>query len=53
MVEAEDSGGARQLETRAQIAAQHGVSAADLARANPTVDWAHLTAGQRLLIPRH
>jgi len=53
VVEAVDEGGAHQLETQAQIATQHNVVAADLIRANPTVDWAHLSVGQRLLIPRH
>lgn len=47
-------------ETRANIAAQHGVSEADLARANPdlpldpaTSGWAPLIAGQTILIPAH
>lgn len=46
-------------ETRAGIAAQNGVSEADLARANPDIAldpatnaWPTLTAGHRLLIPR-
>jgi len=47
-------------ESRANIAAQHGVSEADLVRANPDVavdpitnQWPALAAGQRLLIPAH
>ncbi|MCC6998003.1 MAG: LysM peptidoglycan-binding domain-containing protein [Deltaproteobacteria bacterium] len=50
----------RGVETRAQIAAQNGVSEADLVRANPDVavdaatnSWPTLTGGQRLLIPVH
>ena len=42
------------IETRAQIAEQNGVSEADLVRANPGVaDWARLSDGDRVLIPRH
>lgn len=51
---------ANEPETRANIAAQHGVSEADLARANPdialdaaTSGWPALTEGQKILIPRH
>jgi hypothetical protein len=47
-------------ETRANIAAQHGVSEAALVRANPdlaldpaTNAWPALTAGQKILIPVH
>jgi hypothetical protein len=47
-------------ETRAQIAAQNGVSEADLVRANPDIPldvatsaWPALAAGQRVLIPVH
>jgi hypothetical protein len=47
-------------ETRAKIAAQHGVSEADLVRANPDIatdvvtnDWPVLAAGRRILIPAH
>jgi hypothetical protein len=49
-------------ENRANIAAQNGVSEADLVRGNPDLalvptpgrtDWDHLTAGQAILIPRH
>jgi hypothetical protein len=47
-------------ETRAKIAAQNGVSEADLVRANPdialdpaTSDWAAPAAGTRILIPVH
>lgn len=47
-------------ETRANIAAQHGVSEADLVRANPdiamsaaTSGWGALPVGQKLLIPAH
>jgi hypothetical protein len=47
-------------ESRANIAAQHGVAEADLVRANPDVavdpitnQWPPLAAGQRLLIPAH
>jgi hypothetical protein len=43
-------------ETRANIAAQNGVSEADLVRANPDVAagaWAALPAGQKILIPVH
>jgi hypothetical protein len=47
-------------ETRANIAAQHGVSEADLVRANPDVAlsaatslWSALSVGQKLLIPAH
>jgi hypothetical protein len=49
----------RTPETRANIATQHGVSEADLARANPdlplsaTSAWDPLTAGQKILIPAH
>ena len=39
-------------ETAAQIAAQNGVPVAALMKANPTVNWAALSAGQRVLIPR-
>ena len=45
--------------TRAKIAAQHGVSEADLVRANPDVPtdmanlWPALTVGQKTLIPVH
>jgi hypothetical protein len=49
-----------QPETRANIAAQHGVSEADLVRANPDIPrdpatsaWPALTVGQKILIPRH
>jgi LysM domain len=41
------------IETPAQIADQHGVAEADVRRANPAVDWARLTPGDRILIPRH
>jgi outer membrane protein OmpA-like peptidoglycan-associated protein len=48
------------IETRAQIATQHGVSEADLVRANPdlptdpaTHAWPPLVVDQRVLIPRH
>ena len=48
------------VEGRAQIAAQNGVSEADLVRANPgiavdkaTNQWATLTKGDRILIPTH
>ena len=47
-------------ETRANIAAQHGVSEADLVRANPDIAlsaatslWSALPVGQKLLIPAH
>ncbi|WP_433727397.1 eCIS core domain-containing protein [Actinoplanes sp. CA-051413] len=46
-------------ETRAMIAAQHGVAQADLVRANPGIAldpanaWPPLTAGQKILIPVH
>jgi len=47
-------------ETRANIAAQHGVSEADLVRANPDIPldpatnaWPALAAGQEILIPVH
>jgi hypothetical protein len=47
-------------ESRANIAAQHGVSEADLVRANPDIalnvmtnEWPVLVAGQKLLIPVH
>jgi hypothetical protein len=47
-----------EAETRAGIAAQHGVSEAALARANPdlaldpaTNAWPTLTLGQKILIP--
>jgi hypothetical protein len=39
-------------ETKEQIAQQNGVSLAALMRANPAVNWAALTLGQRVLIPR-
>ena len=46
------------VETRANIAAQHGVSEADLVRANPDIPlaanaWPALVVGQRILIPVH
>ncbi len=44
---------ARQMETKAQIATQNGVTGADLDRANPSVNWTTLTAGQHILIPWH
>lgn len=47
-------------ETRAKIAVQHGVSEADLVRANPDIatdvvtnEWPVLAAGQKILIPAH
>lgn len=40
-------------ETREQIAAQNGVSEADLVRANPSVSWSSVVAGQKILIPKH
>jgi hypothetical protein len=47
-------------ETRANVAAQNGVSEADLVRANPDIPqtlpaktWPALTAGQKILIPVH
>lgn len=47
-------------ETRANIAAQNGLSEADLVRANPDIPvnsttnaWPTLTAGQKVLIPVH
>lgn len=44
-------------ETPAMIARQHGIAVADLERSNPGITaatgWAQLTAGQRVLIPRH
>jgi hypothetical protein len=47
-------------ETRAKIAAQNGVSEADLVRANPDIPldaatsaWPALAAGQKILIPAH
>jgi hypothetical protein len=47
-------------ETRGQIAAQHGVSEADLVRANPDIAtdvvtnrWPVLAAGTKILIPAH
>ncbi|MFQ5768511.1 MAG: LysM domain-containing protein, partial [Acidobacteriota bacterium] len=40
-------------ETKDQIARQNGVLPANLERANPGVDWATLTEGQKILIPRH
>jgi hypothetical protein len=41
-------------ETRANVAAQNGVSEADLVRANPDITaWGALTAGQKILIPVH
>lgn len=39
-------------ETDVQIAAQNGVSLAALRAANPSVLWASLTLGQRVLIPK-
>ncbi len=42
-----------QEETIDQIAAQNGVSPADLRRANPGLDFTALAAGDRVLIPRH
>ncbi|HEU5111133.1 MAG TPA: LysM domain-containing protein, partial [Micromonosporaceae bacterium] len=43
----------RQVESRAEIAAQNGVTEADLNRANPNRDWLALRAGDQILIPRH
>jgi hypothetical protein len=49
----------RKAETRANIAAQHGVSEADLVRANPDLaldaanQWPGLVVGQKILIPVH
>jgi len=42
-----------EIESRAQIAAQNGVTEAALTQANPRVDWTALTTGQRILIPKH
>jgi hypothetical protein len=47
------SAGVGPRETATQIAAQNGVSEAALKKANPTVNWAALVRGQRILIPRH
>ena len=48
------------IEQRRHIAAQHGVSEADLVRANPGIPinkatnaWHTLTIGQKILIPKH
>ncbi len=41
------------VETLDQIAKQNGVLEAELRAANPSVTWSSLTAGQRLLIPKH
>ena len=43
----------RQTESKTQIANQNGVVEADLNRANPSVNWATLVEGQRILIPKH
>ncbi|GIE99656.1 eCIS core domain-containing protein [Paractinoplanes rishiriensis] len=43
----------RQVESRAEIAAQNGVTEPDLNRANPNRDWSALRAGDQILIPRH
>ena len=49
----------RRPESRANIAAQHGVSEADLVRANPNLaldaanQWPGLVVGQKILIPVH
>jgi hypothetical protein len=40
-------------ETRDQITNQNGVTPAQLNRANPGLNWATLTVGQAILIPRH
>lgn len=40
-------------ESKSQIAAQHGISEKDLERANPGLNWAALTEGQHILIPKH
>jgi hypothetical protein len=53
VVEASDTGGTKTTETKAQIAAQNGISETDLENANPSVAWAALTVGQRILIPKH
>jgi LysM domain-containing protein len=44
--------GAGPTETAGQIASQNGVSVEALRRANPRVNWAALTSGQLVLIPR-
>jgi len=43
----------RQVESRAEIADQNGVTEADLNRANPNRNWLALRAGDEILIPRH
>ena len=55
-----DAGGAKAVESRAQIARQHGIAESDLVRANPGIPtvgaaktWGTLTVGQKLLVPRH
>lgn len=54
VVEVSPTSGGHATEGRREIAAQNGVSEADLVRANPGItSWAGLTAGQRILIPRH
>ena len=45
--------GTIRVESKAQIAAQNGVTESDLERANPGVNWSALTEGQRILIPKH
>jgi hypothetical protein len=45
--------GPARIETPAQIAAQNGVTEADLRRANPAVNWATLHDGDHILVPRH
>jgi hypothetical protein len=43
----------RQVESRAEIAAQNGVTEPDLNRANPNRNWLALRVGDQILIPRH
>ena len=43
----------RTAESKGRIAIQNGVTPLDLERANPSVTWTTLAAGQRILIPRH
>lgn len=51
VVESEDQRGVTRTETREQIAIQNGVTEAQLAAANPSVNWRGLSAGQRVLVP--
>lgn len=60
VVGTKDRKGRIAIERRKHIAAQHGVSQADLVRANPGIPiikatnaWGPLTIGQKILIPKH